>query len=49
MVGKVRSGLGILFTHEACFEGLWKANYKIRGAEITKEGIYKGHFHNNRR
>lgn len=46
MIGKVKSGMGILFLENSTYEGCWRNNLIERGAEITKEGIYKGTFLN---
>lgn len=47
MIGKKKSGIGILITHTSCFEGVWKNNQRVRGVEITTEGIYKGGYVND--
>jgi len=46
MIGKVKSGMGILFLQSSTYEGFWKNNNIEKGAEITNEGIYKGTFVN---
>jgi len=45
MIGKKKSGVGILITTFNCFEGSWKNNQKIKGVEISKKGVYKGYYY----
>ena len=44
MIGKHKNGVGILITRKSCFEGEWKGNAKVKGVEVTHQGVYKGHY-----
>lgn len=49
MIGKDKDGLGIFITPRLCFQGSWKKNQRVNGIEITKNGIYKGSYKNNKK
>ena len=44
MIGKHKNGIGILITKKSCFEGEWKGNAKVKGVEVTHQGVYKGYY-----
>ena len=49
MVKKKKEGVGILITEKSCFEGIFKENFKVKGLEISKNGVYNGEFFNNKK